>query len=260
MLLVLECTKSTLKKYKVINLNTLSIHYIVKNALLDYINRGGKVVNAKVDKNIKVNRIDTKSGNLIAICEYGDSILLLDATSYAKCDYEIHKKEDVIKGIVNRDSNDNIEYVLDKVDNELIEHIGKKYEKQMRTNSLLGLSNEFEYIILDKDNIVITKYKGTNDTLIVPKFVNSISKSVMGFREEISKEIFKNMYNVTTNHRLGIGSISKMLYEVVSESLDTNEIEEIVLHKDFEYIDYKNTKKLIRNEVKYCGFGRVKVI
>lgn len=57
---------------------------------------------------------------------------------------------------------------------DFVNKIEEEYSKYISTMRLMGISREFDYVIID-DQCVLIDYKGNNDTFIIPEFITVIS-------------------------------------------------------------------------------------
>ena len=120
---------------------------------------------------------------------------------------------------------------------EFEKEIAKKYDKHVAVTSLLGCRTTFDYAIEGKE-VKITRCKGTNGKVIIPKFVTAI----------IGQALYKNSIKELT--------LNEGLKAIRSRAFSNNNISELVIPKTVQYIGrnaFSDNKGLVDSTGKYTN-------
>lgn len=215
------------KVFDVFNLGTVDSHYAEEKDIIKAMKKGVSILNAKLKGNkLIVNDEAFRGKDIISICEYGDYILNLDISQGLYCEYRMDCKKKYS------------DFVLPAVSNEVLDSIKELYTTFIKKSTIIGSSNEFDYVVLDKENVIMTKFKGTTKEIIVPKFINSI-----GVRA------------IEADRKDRVTDIKQFIRDVYDSKID-----KIILHNNVKNLDYSQLSKYIENKVKELKFGVVEVM
>lgn len=185
--------------FTVIHLNTLKILSLKGEDIIGLVEQGYKVLNIEiVDGKVKVGKEKLK----YKICGYANKELELDITFLFNIHYNITEKS-------------KRKALLPKVDKSLLDDVKIEYDKYISKSRLFGYTDDFKYIVLDKDNIILDRYEGNSEEFKVPGFINSIARGA--FKPNI----------ITMGAR----------FNVLAKAKDKNIIKTIKLNKNVRYID-----------------------
>ena len=174
------------REYRTLKIESNSIELLNSVELKVRESHGDKLINADIDINYIKNIILPKTGNSHG--SFGDIVRVIG---------RVHDGS-IYKVVVDTVSRILVKYVdqeyMDRVgqlaggfelldltsSKELIQETEIKYNKFISKSSLLGKDLEFKYVI-EKDNIIYYKYLGTEQEVIIPDFITTISSQAFRF-------------------------------------------------------------------------------
>lgn len=171
----IETQKYTL----LLNIYTLGMHYIQESKIKKFIADGYKIIDINYNGK-KFEYLEDiegmNKGSYIVLMKDNNCLVCIDRDGryVRKTKEEIENDLDLyVAGVINLYE----KQYLFKDANSV--SIAREYKKFVAKSKALGMSNEFEYVVLNGE-VIITNYIGKSRHFTVPKFVTGISWYALG--------------------------------------------------------------------------------